>query len=88
MEICNTAVVCGNTAVRERRMGMAPKEFATVLVTMEGAVAMGDEAVMKTAFVEPVMKVPMVVVKDDERRTREEGESDETPHRPPPPRCG
>ena len=64
MEVCNTAVVCGNTAVGERRMGTAPKEFAPVTRPVEGAV-MG-EAVMKTAFVEPVMKVPMIVVKDDE----------------------
>ena len=66
MEVCNTAVVCGNTAVGEGWMGTAPKEIAAVMGSMEGAVAMGDKAIMEIAFVETVMKIPMMMVKDDE----------------------
>ena len=56
----------GNAAVGERWTGTAPKELATVMRSMEGAVAMGDEAIMKTAFVEiPIVKMSMMMVKDD-----------------------
>jgi hypothetical protein len=48
-------------------MRTAPKELATVMRPMEGAVAMGDKAIMEMAVVEiPVVKVPRMVVKDDE----------------------
>jgi len=68
-------------------MGMAPKELAAVMRAVEGAVMMGDEAVVEMAVVEiPVMKVTVMVVKDEEGRAREEGESGEASHRPPPPR--
>jgi hypothetical protein len=56
----------GNTAIGERWMGTAPKELATVMRSMKGTIAMGDETIMKTAFVEiPIVKMSMMVVKDD-----------------------
>jgi len=50
-------------------MGAVPKELATIMRSMEGAIAMGDEAVVRVeiAVVEmPIMKVTVMVVKDDE----------------------
>jgi len=47
-------------------MGTTPKEIATVMRAVEGTVAMGNESVVEMAIVEPVMKVSLMVVKDDE----------------------
>ena len=66
MEVCNTDVVRGNTAIGEGWMGTAPKELATVMRPVEGTIVMRNEPVMEMAVVEAVMKVPMIVVKDDE----------------------
>ena len=72
MEICNTAVVCGNTAVGESGAGMAAEEFAAVMGRVErtvvgkGTIAGMEVPIVEMAVVEPIMKVSMMVVKDAE----------------------
>jgi len=67
MEVCNAAVVCGNTPVGEGRSRMAPEELATVTRSVERAVAMCYKTIVVAIVVEiTVVKVAMVMVKDDE----------------------
>jgi hypothetical protein len=47
-------------------MGTAPKELATIVHSVEGAVVMGNKPVVEVSVVETVVKVPMMVVKDEE----------------------
>jgi hypothetical protein len=69
-------------------MGTAPKELATVMRSMEGAIAMGDEAVVRVELPswKRIMKVTVMVV--ERRMKSRKKENRRSIDWPPPPGAG